>query len=94
MLTVVGIFLLMGAALGLRFNVFVLCFAIGFAFLGTAVLGIGHGNPIGFVVLVMVLIGCALQIGYLAGIAADDVVTSTNADAPQTVGFRGGVHKF
>jgi hypothetical protein len=60
---------MMGIVLGLRFfNVFVLFPALGLALLGTAAVGIGRGERLGSVILTIVFVGSALQIGYLVGI--------------------------
>jgi hypothetical protein len=63
-------------ALGLRFNVLILIPAVGLALLGTAAVGIAHGDRTGSVVLTTVLIGATLQVGYLAGIVARAVWAS------------------
>ena len=95
MLPSVGIIsLLIGAVFGLRFKITILFPAIGLVFLGTAVFGIRGGHPIGSLLPIMALEGCALQIGYLAGIVARAVISSTNADAPQTFGYRGAQHSL
>jgi hypothetical protein len=66
-LLVVGV--MIGFVLGLRFfNVFVLFPAFGLALLGTAAVGIGRGERLGSMILTIVFVGSALQIGYLVGI--------------------------
>ena len=90
-LTTYGIVLLIGATLSLRFNVFILFPAIGLALIGTIAVGIAHGDPMGSVVLTMVLIGTTLQVGYLAGIVARAVVASigeSNVDNPRNFAYR------
>jgi hypothetical protein len=66
-LTIAGIPILIGAALGLRFNILSVILTIGVALLGSAAIGIAFGHGIGSVVVTMVLVASALQIGYLAG---------------------------
>jgi hypothetical protein len=58
---------LIGAALGLRFNVFALFPTIILAAIGTAAVEVARGNQMGSVALAIVLVTIALQIGYLAG---------------------------
>jgi hypothetical protein len=67
---------LIGAALGARFKVLIDIPAIGLALLGTAGVGIVHGDPIGSVGLTMVLIATTLQLGYLAGVVLRAVLVS------------------
>jgi hypothetical protein len=67
---------LIGAALGMRFKVLIVIPVIGLALLGTAAVGIAHGDPIGLVVLTMVLIATTLQLGYLAGVVSRHVLVS------------------
>jgi hypothetical protein len=74
--TTFGTTFLIGAALSLRFNVFILFPAIGLALIGTAAVEIAHHDPMGSMVLTMVLVGTTLQVGYLAAIAARAVVAS------------------
>jgi hypothetical protein len=83
-LLVVGV--MIGFVLGLRFfNVFVLFPAFGLAVLGTAAVGIGRGERLGSVILTIVFVGSALQIGYLVGIVTRAVSASLhelNANVP------------
>jgi hypothetical protein len=62
-----GISVLIGTAIGLHFNVFVLLAAVVLAFVSTAAIGIAHGDQMWSVVLTMVVVATALQISYLAG---------------------------
>jgi uncharacterized protein DUF2171 len=73
-LTIIGF--LIGAALGTRFDVLIVIPSIGLALLGTAAVGIAHGDPIGSMVLTMVLIGTTLQLGYLVGVVLRPVLAS------------------
>jgi hypothetical protein len=76
---------MIGIVLGLRFfNVFVLFPAFGLALLGTAAVGIGRGERLGSMILTIVFVGSALQIGYVAGILTRALWASRdllNADA-------------
>lgn len=88
---------LIGAALALRFNVFILFPATGLALLGTAAVGIADGDRIGSVVLTMVLIGTTLQIGYVAGTVTRAILASIgvpNADVSRNLAYAGGQHSF
>jgi hypothetical protein len=67
MLVTIGISVLIGAALGLRFNVLILVPTIVLAAVSTATIGIAHGDQIWSVALAMVFVVTALQISYLAG---------------------------
>jgi hypothetical protein len=97
MLTSVGTAILIGTALGVRFNVFILFPAIGLALLGALVAAIGHVDRIGSVVVTMVLVTSALQIGYLAGSVARFVMApsrDSNAAAPRPLAYAEGQHSF
>jgi hypothetical protein len=86
MATIVIIGILIGATLGLRFKFLILLPAIGLAGLGIACAGIAHGDGIGLVVLTVVVVATALQVGYLAGIVTRAVWVSIrvpNADVPR-----------
>jgi hypothetical protein len=86
-----------GMCLGLRFNVFALFPAIALALLGTAAVAIGRGERPGFVVLTIVFVGSALQIGYLLGVITRAVWAShrvLNANAPRKLASVGDQHHF
>jgi hypothetical protein len=88
---------MIGIVLGLRFNVFVLFPAFGLALLSTAAVGIGRGERLGSVVLTIVFMGSALQIGYLVGIVAHAVWAShhvRNANVPRRFAHVGGQYLF
>ena len=88
---------MIGIVLGLRFNVFVLFPAISVALLGTAAVGIGRGERLGFVVLTIVFVGSALQIGYLVGVITRAVWTAhrvLKANTPRKLARVGGQHHF
>ena len=59
---------LVGIALGLRFKVLVLVPAIALATILVLIIGLTRGDSFGSIVLAMVIIGIALQLGYLIGI--------------------------
>jgi hypothetical protein len=93
MLTISGIAILTGAALGLRFNVLILVLTIGAAILGAGVVGMAHGEGTGFVALTIVIVGSALQFGFVTGIVARAVFASNqipNADLPQNFAYGEG----
>jgi hypothetical protein len=84
---------LIGAALGTRFKVFIVIPAIGLALLGTAGIGIAHGDPIGSVALTMLLIAATLQLGYLAGVVLRAVWVSVGmSHAPGPVPHKPANH--
>jgi hypothetical protein len=62
-----GVSVLIGTAIGLHFNVFVLIAAVVLALVSTAAIGMAHGDQMWPVVLTMVVVGTAFQISYLAG---------------------------
>jgi hypothetical protein len=59
---------LVGIALGLRFKVFVLAPATGFAEICALTFGIARSDSFWTIVLTMVIAGAAIQLGYLLGI--------------------------
>ena len=71
-----GIVFLVGATLSVRFKVLILFPAIGLAVVGTAVVGIQHGDHVGGVLLTIALVAAALQIGYLFGVVMRAVIAS------------------
>jgi hypothetical protein len=58
---------LVGAALGLRFNFFILVPTVGLALAVVAVTGIALGNGIWRLVATMVVVAAFLQLGYIGG---------------------------
>ena len=84
-LTTIGIFFLIGAALSVRFKFLILLPAIGFAMVGTAAVGIAHGDSIGTVMLTIALVATALQIGYLFGVVARGAIASLRVPERKTV---------
>jgi hypothetical protein len=75
-LTTFGIFFLIGATFGVRSNVLILFLAIGLVVVGTAGVGIAHGDHVGAVTLTIALVAAALQIGYLSALVAGAVISS------------------
>jgi hypothetical protein len=75
--------LLIGAALSLRFNVFVLVESIAGAVLGAVVFGIGHDDGIGSIAMTVFVIATALQIGFLLGIVLRAMIAAAT-DRPKT----------
>jgi hypothetical protein len=75
-LTTIGNFFLIGAALSVRFKFLILLPAIGFAMVGTAAVGIAHGDSIGTVMLMIAFSAVAFQVGYLFGLVPRAVIAS------------------
>jgi hypothetical protein len=69
MVVTIGIGALIGAALGLRFNAFILVPTIILAGLGIAVIQIARGDEARFVAFTIVMVTTVLQISYLLGSA-------------------------
>jgi hypothetical protein len=67
MMITAGIGILIGAALGLHFNVFVLIPSVVVALVGTAAIGIARGGLTESMALALVVFTAALQVGYLVG---------------------------
>ncbi len=65
---------LAGIALGLRYKVLILVPTIALAMVFAMIVGIARADHIGSIVLTMVILGTAVQFGYLAGIAIRAVV--------------------
>src|SRR5580692_6427379 len=86
----VGISILIGVALGLRFNALILVPTIVLGAVITAVVGFAHGNPIWSVAFAMVSSTAGLQIGYFVGAVTSAAVAgrvrSTNKDVAQNFG--------
>jgi hypothetical protein len=61
-----------GIALGLRFKVLVLVPAIALTVIFVLIIGIARGGSFLSIVLVMVIVGTAIQLGYLVGIFLAD----------------------
>jgi hypothetical protein len=65
---------LAGIALGLRFKVLILVPAVALATVFAMIVGIARADHIGSIVLAIVIVGTAVQFGYLVGIAIRAVV--------------------
>jgi hypothetical protein len=74
-LEIVTIFLA-GAALGLRFKVMILVPALILIALFTAIVGLSSGDQFWSIAAAMILLGTAIQVGYLAGILFRAKITS------------------
>jgi hypothetical protein len=74
----VGIGALIGAVLGLRFNVFILIPTIILAAIGVAAVELARGDQAGSVALTIILAATALQVSYLVGIIARATVKGIN----------------
>ncbi len=59
---------LAGAALGLRFKVMILVPALILAALLAAIVGLTRGDQFWSIAAAMILLGTAIQVGYLAGL--------------------------
>jgi hypothetical protein len=84
-LTTFGIYFLIGAALSLRFKVLILPPAIGLTVVGTAGVGIAHGDRIRTVILTIALLAVAMQIGYLFGLVARAIAASPGVSERKAV---------
>jgi hypothetical protein len=83
MIILAAIGLLVGAALGLRFSVFILIPAICFALIIAAVDGIARGHEVWWIASTMVIAATSIQVGYIGGIvvrSASEVMTATRDD--------------
>ena len=84
-LEIVIILVLAGAALGMRFKVMILVPAVTLTVLFAAIVGVARGDQFWSIAAAMILLGTAIQIGYLAGILIRAKIASVQ-DAPQTTG--------
>jgi hypothetical protein len=76
---------LAGIALGLRYKVLILVPAVTVAMLFAIIIGVAHADRFWSIVLAMVMLGTAVQIGYLAGIVIRAAIRSICA---HTIGGR------
>jgi hypothetical protein len=67
-LEIVIIHVLAGAALGLRFKVMILVPALTLTMLCAAIVGVTRRDQFWSIAVAMILLGTAIQVGYLAGI--------------------------
>jgi hypothetical protein len=79
------IFLLIGAALGLRFRFLILIPAICLTIICIAGGGIAQADRIGTMILTIVLVSTALQIGYLFGVVTRGAIAWLRVPERKTV---------
>ena len=84
--------LLIGIILGLRFKVLILAPAIAFGSAATLGAGIGHENSNWTILLALVLVITALQIGYFGGALIRTVGAEARARKDPT-GIAAAVHR-
>jgi hypothetical protein len=70
----IGIAILIGGVVGLRFDLFILILTVVVALLGTVVIEIVQGDQIWSAVLAVATVTAALQIGFLAGVITREAV--------------------
>jgi hypothetical protein len=78
-LTIISI--LAGIALGLRYKVVILVPAVTLAIIFAMIVGIARADHVWSIILAMVALGTAVQLGYLAGTAIRAAVGSIRAPA-------------
>jgi hypothetical protein len=78
-LEMVIIHVLAGAALGLRFKVMILVPALTLTMLFAAIIGVAHDDQFWSIAVAMILLGTAIQVGYLAGILIRAKIASVRA---------------
>jgi hypothetical protein len=78
-LEIVIIHVLAGAALGLRFKVMILVPAVTLTMLPAAIFGVTRGDQFWSIAVAMILLGTAIQVGYLAGILIRAKIASVRA---------------
>jgi len=83
MMTLLILSVLAGILLGMRLNVLVLIPAIGFALIAVAGMGATRGDPLGSIVVAMILAAILLQAGYLGGSATGFFIPTTRASRRQ-----------
>jgi len=76
-LAIIGI--LAGIALGMRYTVVILVPAVTFAIIFAMIVGIARADHFWSIILAMVVLGTAVQLGYLAGTAIRTAVGSIRA---------------
>jgi hypothetical protein len=67
MMTLIILGSLIGAVFGLRFKVYILIPAVGFALAIAAVEGVARGHGVGQVAITMAIAATSLQVGYIGG---------------------------
>ena len=88
-LEIVTIFVV-GAALGLRFKVMILVPALVSTALFGTIVGLTRGDQFWSIAIIVILLGMAIQVGYLAGILLRATIVSVRAQRvrAQTVSVR------
>ena len=71
---------LLGAALGMRFKVFILIPVAAFALIAIVAASIAHGNSVSGTLIAGVLTLCCLQIGYISGVVTRYSLTQARAE--------------
>ena len=89
---IVIVSVLAGIILGLRFKVLILVPAIALAMLFAIVVGVARVDPFWSIVLAMIVLGSAVQFGYLVGIAMRAAIASIRA--PTTGNHNSEVEHF
>jgi hypothetical protein len=73
-----------GAALGLRFKVMILVPALILTALFAAIVGVTRGDQFWSIAVAMILLGTAIQVGYLAGLLFRAKIASVRAQLIRT----------
>jgi hypothetical protein len=87
MMTLSMVSLLVGAALGQRFQVIVLAPAVAIALVLAIGTGVTCGDPGWSIVLMAVAVAASVQIGYLIGIGIFHVLAATLTSGPSPLTF-------
>jgi hypothetical protein len=78
-LEIVVIHILAGAALGLRFKVMILVPSVTLTMLFAAIVGVTRGDQFWSIAVAMILLGTAIQVGYLAATLIRAKIASVRA---------------
>jgi hypothetical protein len=78
-LEIIIVHVLAGAGLGLRFKVTILVPALTLTMLFAAIVGVARGDQFWLIAVAMILVGTAIQVGYLAGILIRAKIASVRA---------------
>jgi hypothetical protein len=78
-LEILIIHFLAGAALGLRFKLMILIPGLTLTMLFASMVGVKHGDQFWSIAVAMILLGTAIQVGYLAGILIRAKIASVRA---------------
>ncbi len=73
------IILLAGAALGLRFKIMILAPALTLTVLFAVTVGVSRGDQFSSIAVAAILLGTAIQVGYLAGVLFRATLASVGA---------------